>query len=320
MKIAYICDKNTFDSKMSRVRFHSMEAISRVSDMRWLGRGWHGWNHNLKVDENIKRINFHPDLIIGYKPLAIKGFFQSRYKKCIRYNEMYDRAWTLKEIKESNADIVVCHHENDYKEYITEPDLVKSLAGVDLINIPHCAEKTIFKDYGLNKEIDLLLTGAIFADSTLGQHYPLRDRMAAKILPIMSKKFNCKIYQHPGYDLGDASTNRYAIDFARAINSSKISITCSGVPRSRFGKYIEIPMCNTAIAADMPDEMHDFFSEFLINIDMKDSDDEIISKLEHYIKNPEDLSSKTKKGYELSSKFNQEHYAEVFIEKVSKLI
>ncbi len=74
MKIVYICDKSTFDSKMSRVRFHSMEAISRASDMRWLGRGWHGWDSNLKVDENIKRINFHPDLIVGYKPLQIKGF------------------------------------------------------------------------------------------------------------------------------------------------------------------------------------------------------------------------------------------------------
>jgi hypothetical protein len=320
MNIAYICDRNTYLNKMSRVRFHSMEAVGKVHQVDWFGKFWDGWSINLTVDENFDRIGYEPDLIVGYKPLEVKGFAQSKFKKCIRYNEMYDREWTVKEITESKSDIVICHHHNDYVEYTTDENLTSKLKGVNFVNVPHCAESTVFKDYGLQKDVDILLGGAIFASSTLGQHYPLRDRLASKILPEMSKKYKCSLYEHPGYDLGDAHTNRYAIDFAKAINRSKICVTCSGLPRSRFGKYVEIPMCKTAIAADMPDETKDFFSEFLINIDMEDSDSDITSKLEFYLHNQDELDKKTNIGYDKSSKFNQEYYAKLFTEKIEPLI
>ena len=67
MKIAYICDRNTFLHKMSRVRFHSIEAISKIHQVEWFGKFWDGWSHNLSVDENFDRIGYEPDLIIGYK-------------------------------------------------------------------------------------------------------------------------------------------------------------------------------------------------------------------------------------------------------------
>ena len=320
MKIAFICNRNTFLHKMSRVRFHSIEAISKIHEVEWYGKFWDGWSDNLTVDENFDRIGYEPDLIIGYKPLEINGFADSKFKKCIRYNEMYDKEWTVREITDSKSDIVICHHHNDYIEYTSSPELTSKLQGIDFVNIPHCAESTVFKDYGLRKDVDILLGGAIFASSTLGQHYPLRDRLASHILPKMSKKYACSLYEHPGYDLGDAHTNRYAIDFAKAINRAKICVTCSGLPRSRFGKYVEIPMCNTAIAADMPDEMQDFFSEFLIELSMDDSDSDIISKLEYYLDNDDKLQEKTWAGYDKSSKFDQDYYAELFTEKIEPLI
>ena len=35
MKIAYICDKEHYLKKMSRVRFHSMEAIEKMTTFYW---------------------------------------------------------------------------------------------------------------------------------------------------------------------------------------------------------------------------------------------------------------------------------------------
>ena len=37
---------------------------------------------------------------------------------CLRYNEMYDVKWTRKEIDESGATMIICHHENDMEPYI----------------------------------------------------------------------------------------------------------------------------------------------------------------------------------------------------------
>ena len=68
MKIAYLCDKEHYLKKMSRVRFHSMEAIERKigkEKFLWTGPNWENWNNDKTVDENLKNNNFIPDLIVG---------------------------------------------------------------------------------------------------------------------------------------------------------------------------------------------------------------------------------------------------------------
>jgi len=67
--------------------------------------------------------------------------------KCLRYNEMYDKEWTLHEINESCANLVVCHHHNDYIKYHG-----MNLPNVRFEYIGHCAESTIFKD--INPDFD----------------------------------------------------------------------------------------------------------------------------------------------------------------------
>ncbi len=319
MKILYLCDRRQYVSKMSRVRFHSMEAISSLCDLRWSGPNWGGYDVDRSVQENIDSIyrgQDKPDLVIGYKPLDLIDFSGIESKKCIRYNEMYDELWTRKEIDKSGADIVICHHLNDmnhYKENIYDGNRVR------FINIPHSAERTIFKDMRLDKKIDLMLVGSIFYNSMLGKHYPLRERMVG-VLQKMSSKHECRIYPHPGGDHLDAYTGVYTRQFAHAINSSKICVTCSGAPRSRFGKYVEVPMCGTAIAGDLPGEQRDEISKFLIEIDLDMHDNEIMEKLSFYIDNNKEREKLTSLGLEWSKKYTQEEYARRFIEGIKNEI
>ncbi|MAH49186.1 hypothetical protein CMI37_25400 [Candidatus Pacearchaeota archaeon] len=315
MKIAYICDKEHYLKKMSRVRFHSMEAIERMSTFYWGGPNWENWDNNKTVDGNLEANNFTPDLIVGYKPLETKGFADSKFTKCLRYNEMYDDEWTLSEINKSAVDIVVCHHKNDWEEWKDR----KLHKPVDFINIPHCADRSVFKDYKLPKAHDVLLVGAINVATKLGQHYPLRQKML-DVLAEMSDDYKVGVFQHPGYILGDAHKNAYAVDFAKAINSSRICVTCSGMPKSRFGKYVEIPACRTAIAADIPDEEQETFKKFIIEINVNDSNITIINKLKKYLDDEEELKKTTDRGWLLMKKYTQDWYASVFIEKISKIL
>ena len=315
MKIAYLCDKEHYLKKMSRVRFHSMEAIEKMSTFLWSGPNWENWDNNKTVDENLEINNFSPDLIVGYKPLEIKGFADSKFIKCLRYNEMYDDDWTRKEINQSAADIVVCHHKNDWEDWKDR----KFHKPVNFINIPHCAERTVFKDYKLPKIHDVLLVGAINVTTKFGQHYPLRQKML-EVLAEMSDDYKVGVYQHPGYILGDAHKNTYAIDFAKAINSAKICVTCSGMPKSRFGKYVEIPACRTAIAADIPNEEQETFKKFVIEINTEDDNKTIIENLKKYLDNPKELEKVSYRGWMLMQKYTQEWYASVFINNISKII
>ena len=63
--------------------------------------------------------------------------------------------------------------------------------------------------------------------------------------------------------------DKYAIEFAKTINSAKITITCSMIYRNRLAKYVEIPMSASALAADLPDQDHDEFKNFMIVLDTK---------------------------------------------------
>ena len=315
MKVLFLCDKHSYVTKMSRVRFHSVEAIDKACDLTWSGENWNNYNNDLTVQENIDILyadKEKPDVVMAYKPLELNGFSEIKQTKCIRYNEMYDVEWTKQEINESGADIVLCHHLNDMKQY---QEIYKD-SNIKFINVPHSAEKTVFKDYGMKKQIDLLLVGSIYYESLLGNHYPLRARMAA-VLTKMTDKYKCGIYPHPGGTHYDAYTNKYAIEFAKAINSAKICITCRGAPKSRFGKYIEIPMCATAIAADMPGEHQEEFSKFLIEIDMSMSDSEIIDKLSFYLENDKERDKKVLEGIRYAYQHTQEEYAKRFIDGVA---
>tara|TARA_Y100001938_G_C8052348_1_gene412509 strand:- start:398 stop:1387 length:990 start_codon:yes stop_codon:yes gene_type:complete len=324
LNILYLCDKNVYDTKMSRVRFHGMRAIGKHTDVNltWSGPGWPKYNKNKSVSKNIENIckDIKPDLVVAYKPLNLIKFRELDIPKCLRYNEMYDVDWTNKEIIDTKSNLIICHHENDMNEYKKMYSMKRIDHTLRFYNIPHAAEKIIYRDYGMPKKYDVLLAGAVFTKSLLGDHYPLRIRLARDILPKMSKKYKCNILQHPGGNLYNASSDQNSFYYAQQLSSAKICVTCSGVPKSRFGKYIEIPMCGTAIAADMPGEQQEQFKEFMIEINMSMTDEEIINKLSHYLDNEEELNKITTRGMKYAENHTQEKYAESFVNIVKEYL
>lgn len=322
LNVLYLVNKNTFLVKMSRVRFHAMNAIGKITNLTYWGLGWDNYDEKLTVQQNLDLTypTVHFDVVVVYKPLELKEFGQIKYTKCITYNEMYDFNATLKEIENGNIDLVICHHENDmktYQSYYSNYHGQKNKK-VKFVHIPHSAEASIFMDKQTEKKYDVLLCGRLSCINTLNeQHYPLRDRMA-NVLKKMPKKYKWGIHKHPKSNNADSFTDKYLIEFADAINSSKLCVTCSGLPKSRFGKYVEIPMCNSVIVADIPDQDQDEFRKFVIEIDMKMTDEEIINKICYYLEHEEELNKMREYGYNWSKQYTQELYAKRFITTVKE--
>ena len=176
MKILFFVNRRTYLTKMSRVRFHGIKALSKLVEVKYWGLGWDGYNSKLTVQENIDSLPDKYDAAIAYKPLELKNFKDLNILKCIRYNEMYDVKWTMKEIRESGAQLVICHHQNDCEKY--QRGALAHLPDVNFVYIGHCAEKTIFKNYDLQKEYDILIAGCI------SKHYPLRNKFL-QLLPYL---------------------------------------------------------------------------------------------------------------------------------------
>ena len=316
--ILFLCDKYYYTQKMSRVRFHSMESISKVTNVIWWGPNWEGWQDG-SVKNNIENIEGKIDLIVVYKPLEMgKDWKDIDIPICLRYNETYDQDWTKKEIIESNASFVIFHHENDL--YGNIEDYRKMLPDVRFEYIPHSAEKTIFREYPeIKKDWDVLLVGALGYTSKVGQHYPIRDRMAS-ILHKFPKKYKVNRYNRPPGRSEKAYENGPAVQFAKVINSTRICITDSGAPKSRFGKYVEIPMCGTVIAGDIPNDDQENFRKFVIEIDNNMTDEQIISKIVGYLDDSEKLNKMRDIGLSWSNQYTQEEYANRFVKKLEDFI
>lgn len=320
-KIIYLIDKSDYLTKMSRVRFHIANGIAKQSTFKYWGIGWEGFDDKKTVGENFDKIGENPDVVMIYKPLKYLGLKELKCLKVLQFNEMYEFDLTRKEIDESMADIVICHHENDYKfwksfyNFYCEHKNKK----VKFFNIPHSAEKTIFYKRDVPVKYDLLLCGRYGSRNRIGElHYPLRDRMSTLLKE--NKKWRVGVIKHPGYVHDDSYTDRYLNEFAEEISSARICITCSGKPKSRFGKYVEIPMCQSVIAADIPDEQQDEFRKFVIELDMKMSDEEIMKKLDYYLENEDKLEELRKKGYEYAKNYTMRQYANRFIKILDKFL
>ncbi len=303
MRILFLCSKKIYTSKMSRVRFHGIGAIGRHPDviLKIDGPGWDGF-----MDAEISEQKFKPDLVIWYKPLDIPGYDKVKTPKCIRYNEMWDPRWTEKEIVESRSELVICHHFNDIPRYvdILDPKQYK------LVHNPHCGETNIFKDYNQEKTVDVLLVGVLSKNV-----YPLRERAYNKIAKhIRSNGFTFQRHKHPGYKLkGLESINKQVKEYAKAINRAKIVITDASTYKYALAKYVEIPLCNTAIAGNIPHENQAWFRKFLIELNNDKPAKNLADKVCAYLTSGE-WKKLAKIGHNENLKYRtQEDYARRFI-------
>ena len=289
---------------MSRVRFHSIEAMGKCAHLEYTGPGWPGYNNEEDVQENIDRLfpRCEFDLVIAYKPLEMKSFSDIRFLKCLRYNEMYNKSITIKEITQSKANWVICHHYNDYVEYRKIFENF-SLFPIKFINIPHSANEIIFKDYG-EKKYDVLLAGSLEA-----QYYPLRKKFIDVIKELNRDGIRALIYEHPGYELGGASKNKATIEFAKIISASKIVLTCSSKFKYRLGKYIEVPMCKSVLAADIPDDQQAEFGKFILELNLDMSIEEICDKIKNCLNDNADYKNKIDLGHKYAMKYTMEKYS-----------
>ena len=316
MKFCYLVPRTQYDNKTSRVRFHQIEAIGKIVETLWTGPGWDNYQDHLSVEENLKRLykGKMPTLAIVFDYRPMIDFHKIKTLKCVIRNEMHDPDGSRENALQlmtthTNADIVICHHLNEMLNPYFHSIRNK------LFNIPHSANEHIFKDYNLPKTTDVLLCG-----STKIEKYQLRKKMVDVIQNLQSNNVNAKIHQHPGGWLPDAATDRYLVDFAKAINQSKICLTCSSIYKCVFGKYVEIPMCNSLLCGDVPDERQEFFRSFMLEVHESESVGRITQKIINQLNDLDSLQNKTKIGFEQSQNYTMEKYAERFVQTVQSYI
>ncbi|WP_373896199.1 glycosyltransferase [Virgibacillus natechei] len=115
---------------------------------------------------------------------------------------------------------------------------------------PHFVNTELNKDYGLEKNIRLLMMGAV------NDYYPLRQ----KILKSYAADSNFIYHSHPGYrefSKKEEHTNFIGHTYAKEINQAKIFFTCPSVLKYPVIKYFEVLACKTLLLAPTFKELED---------------------------------------------------------------
>ena len=160
-----------------------------------------------------------------------------------------------------------------------------------MIWLPHHVPTTIFKDYGSEKDIDWLMSGALYPHI-----YPLRHCMYERL-----KNHSGFVYvKHPGYKNVDEQTPGVFVGktYAMLLNRAKIFLTCDSVEKLPVLKYFESLACGALLLASESLELFDLGfidGETFIAVNQ----DNFMERAEYYLKCEEEREAIARRGMEM---------------------
>ena len=302
MKILWLCDKRIYQSKMSRVRFHSVDAIARHPEVE-LTRDGPGWGAFSTVKDSIQRNE--PDFVMWYQPMDLQGYEEAQetgVPLILRYNEMHNIDGVRDEIRKTGSSIIICHLSN----YINEFRRMFP-SGIKFHHVPHCAEQMIFKPMDIEKRCDIMLIG-----HTDEHIYPLRYKFKQMIYRKMFDGYRTRILNHPGYTIKDV--NDQVLHYAAKLNQAKIVLSDSSKYGYALAKFVEAGMCGTCIFSDIPAERGKWYRQWVVEVRLSDDEKRIAGKIRKFLDTGM-WKEWGARGRELCySEYTQEHYAQRFVD------
>jgi GR25 family glycosyltransferase involved in LPS biosynthesis len=242
------------------------------------------YNGTLKVENIVEKYmnNNNPDLIIcdslsSFRNEPWSKFNVPLFSILVDQHSFIDDDQVLISVKNN---FTLFHR---YKFNNFHKDLSKK---IKTIYLPHSVDTSIYKNLNLNKEIDLLQTGAI------SSVYVLRN----SIKNFNFKKINYKFIERPN----DDGRKKWPVgdEYISILNKSKFSLSCGSKYNYPVLKYFEIPACNSIIYGSFFKELEDLgFSPGKNFIEANTSNpDDHISKL---LKNETLINDLYKNGMKL---------------------
>ena len=154
---------------------------------------------------------------------------------------------------------------------------------------PNAVDPEVFRDYGLSKNIPMLLTGS------QARHYPWRNAISRTVMA----KFPTMTMPHFGWN-GEAGTARmlHGADYARLINASLLVPACGTICKDIVRKHLEIPAFYGCLVTERSRAVESFGFADMVNCVFADESD-IGSKLDHLLTNREELDRITRAGHDL---------------------
>jgi len=286
---------------------YDMMAVQRACDTKTYGPGWAGYD-TTDLKEIIKKLygDNKPDVIYSYFtpnervgdvymqhysiPENLRNFptnFQevTGIKKIFALSDFWAR-----KPKQFSRDL----HNSSF-EYLfgcfappySNPDQFFAFFDSNLrkqmkfVGYPRCVDKECYKDYGLEKEQDVITVGAMW------HFYPLRVQMHNVLQRHhASLGIRYKNYPHCGVNFSHSTFVRE--EYAKAINKSKMLASCGGRYNLAMNKIFESMGCGTVYVGEKPWGAEELHMEDGFNYVAVDSGN-FMDKIKYYMDKPDEL-------------------------------
>ncbi len=218
------------------------------------------------------------------KNYTMHGLEQVKIPKGALYWDIHREQKELREfVRKNNLDLVFSFYRDTFTDWF--PDLISKFRW-----LPNYVNIEIFKDYGLKKDIDFLLMGALSE-----KIYPLRAEIANE----MAGMKGFVHHEHPGYrDFSPEEGKLVGESFAREISRAKIFFTDHSRFRYPIAKYFEVPACNTLLLASGSQELRDLgFIDGVTFVEIKQYN--YLEKAKYYLEHEDKRKKIANRGYEM---------------------
>jgi hypothetical protein len=244
------------------------------------------------IHDILKQIDFTPDFIFFddfTKNKEMYGLNKISIPKGVLYWDIHTTQNEFRKfVWQNNIDLIFSFYRDSFRSFFPE-------FAMKLRWLPNHVYTREFKDYGLRKEIDFLLIGALSQ-----KVYPLRTKIAKEMAGVKGFLH----HDHPGYrDFAPAEEKEQLVGsyFAREINKAKIFFTDDSIFKYPIAKYFEVPACNTLLLASGSQELEDLgFIDKVTFVEINENN--YMKKAFYYLEHDREIEEIARRGYEMVRK------------------
>lgn len=154
---------------------------------------------------------------------------------------------------------------------------------------PNSVDGAIFRDYGEEKTVDVLLTGS------RAPHYPWRNEVSRAL----ALEYRTRSMPHFGWNSQAATASMVQGEaYARLINASLFVPTCGTMARDVVRKHLEIPAAHSCLITERTESIEALGFEDLVNCVFADEYD-VVDKVSMLLRDQGLLATITEAGYNL---------------------
>ena len=271
------------------------------------------WNKSADIADILKEIGTQPDFVFinEYEETnspTISGLLSLGIPHAVNMHDLHYNIDARKaSLRRENIRYIFSYYRDRF--YECYPEFSRGLYW-----LPHHVNTDIFRDYGLTKDIDYLMMGAVHETV-----YPLRY----KILKHMQNMPNFVNHEHPGYrniDEDEIGTVFAGERYAREINRAKIFLTDNSIYSYPLAKYFEVLACNTLLLAPSTNELTDL--GFIPGVHFVDiNEDNFAEKAAYYLGHEAERARIARQGFEMvHSRHSTKQRAAEFLKMIKEIL